>query len=360
MARVLGIVLGILVLTLAGYLLFWPVAIDPGAWTPPEDPGFEGRFFENEALADLERIGQGLGPAPEDVAHDAEGRIYGGCANGVIWRTAPDGTGGEVFADTGGRPLGMHFDREGNLIVADSYKGLLSIDPEGEITTLCIESDGIPFKFADDVDIAADGTIYFSDASFRFGQEHYIEDIVEHQPNGRFLAYDPDSGEVDTVLDDLYFANGIAVDPEQRFVLIVETGKYWVRRYWLEGNRAGETDIIIENLPGFPDGISAGSDGIFWLAVAAPRNTMLDALMPSPFLRKVMMRLPESLKPKAEPYACVLGIDGEGNVVHNLQDPSGAYAPITSAQEHDGHLYFGSIEMPSAARAEVPTGPPTE
>ncbi len=353
----LSIAAGLIAAGLAAYLLFWPVAIDPGRWAPPENPGFTGRFYANTALADIEFIGEGLGPAPEDVAHDAEGRIYGGCAKGVIWRTDADGGNGEVFADTGGRPLGLHFDADGNLIVADSYKGLLSIAPDGEITALATEADGLPFRFTDDVDGAKDGAIFFSDASYKFGQTQYIEDIVEHRGNGRLLAYDPESGEADEVLDNLYFANGIAVDPNQEFVLVVETGKYWVRRYWLKGEQAGESDILIENLPGFPDGISAGSDGIFWLAIAAPRNAVVDALLPYPFFRKILMRLPEFLKPEAEAYGCVLGIDADGNVVHNLQDPSGSYAPITSVQEHAGYLYFGSIEMNAAARIEAPNRP---
>ena len=72
-----------------------------------------------------------------------------------------------IFSNTEGRPLGMAFDLEGNLIVADAIKGLLLIDAGGTVNTLSIQSDSdnVPFRFVDDLDIASDGKIYFSDAS---------------------------------------------------------------------------------------------------------------------------------------------------------------------------------------------------
>jgi len=50
------------------YLLFWPVAIDPIAWTPPEAPPLTGDYEPNDRLASVERLGKGVGLAPEDVA----------------------------------------------------------------------------------------------------------------------------------------------------------------------------------------------------------------------------------------------------------------------------------------------------
>ena len=101
--------------------------------------------------------------------------------------------------------------------------------------------------------------------------------------------------------------------------------------------------MFIDNLPGFPDGVSAGSREMFWVAVASPRNALLDSILARPFLRKVLMRLPAFLRPAPESYSCVLGLNRDGEVVHNLQHPNGAYAPITSVEEAFGDLYFGSI-----------------
>src|ERR1051325_755241 len=108
-----------------------------------------------------------------------------------------------------------------------------------------------------DLDVAADGTIYFTDGSSKFALANYKADILEHQGNGRLLAYDPKTKTTRTLMKDLCFANGVAVSPDQSFLLVVETGKYRIHRYWLNGPKQGQSEIFIKNLPGFPDGISS-------------------------------------------------------------------------------------------------------
>jgi sugar lactone lactonase YvrE len=353
MKRILFAGLAVIFLLVA-YLLLWPVPIAPGIWSPPVAPPLADTYAVNNHLASVEVLGADTAVAPEDIALDRAGRIYGGMIDGRIVRWSADLKTHEVFAETNGRPLGLHFDGEGNLIVADAVKGLLKIAPEGKITVLATGHGGKKFAFTDDVDIARDGTIYFSDASDRFGFQNYVADLLEHQPNGRLLAFVPATGETRLLLDGLYFANGVAVSPDQRYVLVVETGKYRVQRYWLEGDKAGSSEILIENLPGFPDGISAGTEGIYWIALASPRDATLDRSLPHPFLRKVIYRLPGFLQPAPQPYAFVLGVNGDGKVVHNLQDPAGTYAPITSVQEHEGQLYFGSIVANAFGRIARP------
>jgi len=209
---------------------------------------------------------------------------------------------------------------------------------------LSTEHGGRLFRFVDDVDIAEDGTIYFSDASSKFSFDNTLDDLMEHRPNGRLLAYDPKTKTTRLLLDKLYFANGIAVSPDQTYVLVNETGAYRTMRCWLTGERKGEAEIFIDNLPGFPDGVSAGGKEMFWLALVSPRKADVDTiLMPRPYLRKVLMRLPEAIRPKAENYAFVLGLDREGNVIHNLQGPDATIVQISSVQEHEGMLYLGSL-----------------
>jgi len=344
----------VLVMLLAVYLLLWPVAIEPVAWQPPVAPEMAGAYAPNDRLAGIERLARDAGTGPEDVAIDSAGRIYGGMVDGRILRLGGDGTGPQLFAETGGRPLGLQFDAAGNLIVADANKGLLSVAPDGTVATLTREAAGLAFGFTDDVDVGADGTIYFSDASWKFGYGEHIPDLLEHGGNGRLLAYDPKSGDTRVLLADLQFANGVAVSPDQSFVLVVETGSYAIRRYWLTGPNAGQSDVFIDNLPGFPDGISSDGQGTFWLALYAPRNALADALAPYPLARKIVWRLPPALHPKPERYSFVLGLDTAGTVTHNLQDPSGGYAPITSVERHGDWLYLGSLSEPAIGRIRVP------
>ncbi len=157
------------------------------------------------------------------------------------------------------------------------------------------------------------------------------------------------------VVDELYFANGVAVSPDNQFVLVNETTAYRVRRHWLSGPRAGQTETIIDNLPGIPDGVSAGSQGRFWVALYSPRLPTLDKLLPRPWLRKVVYRLPLFLQPDPVRYAMVLAITGDGEVVDNLQDGAAdCYAPLTSVEEVGDTLYFGSLERPAVARMALP------
>jgi sugar lactone lactonase YvrE len=338
------------------YLLFWPVPAAPAAWTPPAPPALAGPYEQNTRLAAVERVGAGIGYAPEEPAFDGDGRLYTGLGDGRIMRLNVDGSHQELFANTGGRPLGMAFDGAVHLIVTDAVKGLLSIDRNGAITVLSTGADGRPFHCPNDLDIAADGTIYFTDASDRFPLTSYTHDIVEHQPNGRLLAYDPTTKTTRLVLDRLHFANGVAVSPDQTFVLVCETGMYRVLRVWLSGAKRGQVDTFIDNLPGFPDNIASNGRDKFWLALVTPRNPLLDKLMPHPFLRRIVLRLPQALQPAPERYGFVLGLNADGQVVDNLQDPAGHFAEISSALEHDGQLYFGSIGEDAIGRLRLSNG----
>ena len=347
--------LGLIIVAAFLYLLFWPVSISPAAWTPPAAPELAGPYAQNNRLASTQRLDKGSGFAPEDIALDSQGRIYGGLEDGRIARLQPDGTHAETFANTHGRPLGLIFDQETNLLVADANKGLLSIAPDGSVTTLSTQAEGVPFACTNDLDVARDGTVYFTDASSKFPLATFTSDILEHQGNGRLLAYDPKTKTTRVALNNLCFANGVAVSPDQTFVLVVETGKYRVHRVWLSGPKQGQSEIFIDNLPGFPDGILSNGKDRFWLALVTPRDPVLDRLLPHPFLRKVVARLPKFLQPAPKRFSFVLGLDLSGRVVANLQDGSKeCYAEIANVVERNGTLYFGSIGEAGIGRIAIP------
>jgi hypothetical protein len=182
----------------------------------------------------------------------------------------------------------------------------------------------------------------------------FTNDLLEHQPNGRLLALDLQTQKPRTLLRDIYFANGVAVSPDQSFVLVAETGKYRVRRVWLKGPQAGQDDIFIDNLPGFPDGISSNGRDRFWLALVTPRQALFDrTLLPHPLLRKIVARLPKFLQPAPKRYSFVVGLDQNGGVIENLQNGGDdCYAEISNVVEHNGSLYFGSIGEDTVGRFE--------
>jgi sugar lactone lactonase YvrE len=331
------------------YVLAWPTGMEPVAWTPPKAPELAGVYAANDRLRGIQRVAEGLGQGPEAVYVDEELNVYTGYADG---RVVVMSSGGTVRATigTGGRPLGLALTADGGLVIADAKRGLLRFDKE--LSVLATEADGVPFGFTDDVDAADDGKVYFSDASHKFGYGKHMLDIIEHGANGRLLEYDPATRKARTLLGGLSFANGVALGPDDAYVLVNETSKYRVLRYWLKGEKAGTHEVFIDNLPGFPDNVTFNGRDRFWLAIFAPRDALLDSLLPgNQYLRTVIAKLPAFLQPRPKMHSFALGLDLDGKVVTNLQYAGDdAYAPITSVREHGGYLYFGSLTYPAIGR----------
>ncbi len=340
----------------AAYLCAWPVPVEPAAWTAPAPPPASGPYAPNDRLRGVEWLARGVALGPEAVAIDSRGRVHTGTRDGRILRLDPASGAVEVLATTGGRPLGMAFDPSGRLVVCDAVKGLLALSASGEVATLATGHGGAPFGFLDDADAGADGTVYFSDASSKFGLGQSREDILEHGGRGRLLAWRPSTGRTEVLLSGLQFANGVALSGDGSYVLVNETGAYRITRYWLAGPRRGTAEPFFENLPGLPDNLTwSPARRAFWVALYSPRVPALDLLAPHPFLRKAVLRLPLWIQPQPERSAWALAIDEQGRVVESLQDrgPT-SYAPVTSVRERDGVLWLGSLEREALGRIAAP------
>src|SRR5690606_28119719 len=143
----------------------------------------------------------------------------------------------------------------------------------------------------------------------------------------------------ETLLKDLYFANGVAVSEDEDYVLINEGWTYRVLRYWLTGPRAGQGDTFSENLPGSPAGTSPGrhpvtGEPLYWVALATPRNNLVDRIHLYPWLKKLIMSLPAALQPKPVHYGLVLALNAEGEIIKSLHDPEGEQLyQVTSVQQ---------------------------
>lgn len=352
MRRALGVFVGLLGLCLL-VLVLLPSAIDPLAYDPPPGPALTGPLAPNELLRAAEMLAEGRIHGPEDVAFDSAGRLYAATADGAIERF--DESGPRPFATTGGRPLGMRFTPSGDLLVCDASRGLLSIDPAGQVSVLSTEAEGVPFRFADNLDLARDGVVYFSDASSRYGQPDYMLDLLEARPRGRLLRYDPATRQTTVLLRDLYFANGVALSRGEDFVLVNETYRYRIRRLWLSGPKAGTSDVFLDNLPGFPDNIDGNRKGSFWLALFTIRNPVADNLHPHPGLKALLAKLPRFAWPRPKPYGLVLELDEDGRILRSLHDPGGLRFPqITTAREHDGFLYLGNLDRSWVGKLKLP------
>jgi sugar lactone lactonase YvrE len=350
------LVLAVVLAALAGLalVLAWSSPLDPVAYKPTPKPPLRAAYAPNRALQGARRIAAGMVRGPEDVAFDGSPWLYTGIADGRILRVSLLAEQVEEFAHTGGRPLGLKFDPQGRLIVCDARKGLLAVDRQGRVATLATEAGGRPFRFTNNLDVARDGTVYFTDASDTFGPDEYLYDLLEARPHGRLLRYDPKTGETRVLVDGLHFANGVALARDESYVVVAETYRHRLIRYGLTGANAGRYMPMAENLPGYPDNVSLGENG-FWVAFFTLRNDRADALQPHPFAKKLLSRLPSFLWPKPERYGLVARYDERGPVVESLHDPSGERVfEVTTAREHEGVLYLGNLHQDWLARYTLP------
>ena len=330
------------------YLLAWPVPIDPVSWQAPEDRGLVDPFEVNDRLQYARGISIDAFTGPEDATVGVDGNIYATTSSGHVIQVRNRQV--REFSNPGGRPLGIETDRDGTLVVANALVGLQRIDRAGNVTTLLRSIGGKPAYDVNNLAIGPDGIIYFSVSSSKFSAAQYtgtyeasLLDIMEHGGNGRVYSFDPESGHVKVLLEGLNYANGVAISSDGRFLVVSETGLYRVSKYWLSGDKKGTSEVLLDNLPGFPDNLKSGANGRFWLGLAAPRNHLLDRLSDKPFLRKVVQRLPAALRPSAIPSSHVIAFDGDGVVLENLHDLDARFPTLTGVLETRRALYLTTL-----------------
>jgi len=298
------------------------------------------------------------GPGAEDVVVAGggpdEGSVFTGTEDGALWRVSHDGRRIDQVGQTGGRPLGLEIDLDGRLLVCDARKGLLRVDTRtGSIEPVADRVAGVPMVFCNNAAIAGDGTVWFSDSSTLYGIDRWKDDIVQDTRTGRLLRLTGD-GSVEVVLDGLAFANGVALAADESFVAVAETAARTVVRRWLTGPHAGARDYLAADLPGYPDNISRGSDGLIWVSLASPRDPVVESLQSAPvWVRKAVTRIPEALQPKPKRTVRVQAFDDAGTLVHDLDVRTDRYHLVTGVREHDGRVWLGSLHEPAIAVVDV-------
>lgn len=329
----------------------------PGSGTPYE--------LDNR-LAETEPIGLGELEGPEDVILDREDNLYCGTRHGEIIRFfAPHYRQSEVFAHIGGFPLGLAFDRDGNLISCVGAMGLYSISPDREVKKLSAETarswgsvvDDARLRDPNDCDIAPDGRIYFTDSTKRYDAHDWALDSIENRATGRLLVYDPRDGSTKTLLDGYRYLNGVCIAHDGKSLFVAESWACRVHRFWLEGPKAGSAECVIRDMPGYPDNINRASDGTYWMAWLGMRTPSFDLSLRHPAMRKRMTRrLPQDewLFPNINTGG-VVKFEDTGRIVEALGDLSGASHPmVTSMREHKGYLFIGGILNNRIGRYRIP------
>lgn len=280
------------------------------------------------------------GHGAEDVVVAPDGSVFTGTEDGVIHRIAPGGRV-EAVAGTGGRPLGIELLPDGRLLVCDAHRGLLAVDPSSG----AIEELAGGMRFCNNAAVAADGTIYFSDSSTVHPITGWKAEMIEVTRTGRLLRRTPD-GAVTVLRDGLAFANGVALASDESFVAVAETAARTIARHWL----TGRDDFLVTDLPGYPDNIARGSDGLIWVSIASPTDPVVERLQGSPrWIRRQITRIPQRLQPAPKRTVRVQAYDDDGRLVHDLTGDSTHFHMVTGVREHHGRVWVGSLHEPAVA-----------
>ena len=293
------------------------------------------------------------GVGAEDVLVDADGAVWTGTEDGSIFRVDPDTGSAERIGTTEGRPLGLEL-YDDRILICDAHQGLMAMDRQGRVETLVHEVEGREMAFCNNAAVAGSGDVWFSDSSTEYSIEDWKADFVQHTQTGRLLCL-RSNGELEVVLTGLAFANGVALAADESWVAVAETGRRTVVRLWLSGERAGEREYLVSDLPGYPDNIALGSDGLVWVTIASPTDPLVEFLQQrAPLaLRRIVTRIPEALQPKPKRTARVQAYDAAGTLVHDVDADASGFHMVTGVREHNGRVWFGSLIEPAVAVVEL-------
>lgn len=367
----------------------------------PEIIDFQGPLAENHRLENAEPLSRGIkdtsslgylkGPESFAVKDDY---LYTGVQGGDILRLniADPKKPWEFVTKIGhkctdvhhedicGRPLGLDFDKDGYLIVADAYYGLykinLATNAKIPLVPSSLEIDGKKNLLTNSLAISKDSkTIFFTVSSTNFQLSNGMYELLT-VPSGRVLKYDTYGNMSKVLMDELSFANGISLSPDEDFLLVNECGASRIWRYWLKGERRGQREIFA-NTPGCPDNIRPSEDGKYLVGIVVPQcahtKTFMSNFLYNPILAKVIVRLYSLMQLLLEKfnrhvtyieafaimihrlgntehsganmvpaYGLIIEYDQDGQMVQSWHSTDPLMSKICEGYLHNGYMYLGS------------------
>lgn len=199
---------------------------------------------------------------------------------GCVSHLTENGTKRTELARTG-RPNGLAIDAQLNIWVAESNSpALLRMDLAGRVETIHTEFDGQPFLFPNDLCFGPDGKLYFTDSGIRFPEfapgGRVVQNYGDLRYDGRVYRMDMATRKLELLAEGIKFTNGLAFDPDDRFLYVAETVTGNILRYgWSENGLAPAEvfgNVVAPNgtsgLKG-PDGMAFDINGDLYVAVFA-------------------------------------------------------------------------------------------
>ncbi|CAH0594290.1 unnamed protein product [Chrysodeixis includens] len=348
-----------------------------------------GPLAPNGALNNAERSFKGkfLGPEAFQVFN---GELYTSLATGEIVKISPGGhvtfvtkigkpCTGLVHEHICGRPLGFQIDEAGKFMyVADAYYGIWKVDLKTDKKQLLVsptaEIEKRTPKLFNSVALGNNGDLYWTDST----SDYHLKDGVLSlfsDPSGRLFYYDAAKNTSKVLLDDLWFPNSVVLSPNNDFVVLTETARFRLMKYYIAGPKKGQSEVFVDGLPGVPDNMRVLPDGSgvlvgLYMVYDEGDPILIKSMSATPAVRKFLARLHrlieipfeqlnklyphiifeeivyyighfKSLAAFSPPMAGLLQIDWNGNIVAGYYNTDGTLGHISDAIVYKDKLYTG-------------------
>ncbi|MFD1798100.1 SMP-30/gluconolactonase/LRE family protein [Paracoccus aurantiacus] len=174
-----------------------------------------------------------------------------------------------IFRQPAGWSNGNARDLEGRLITCEGgMRRVTRTEFDGSITVLADAFEGKKLNSPNDLDVAADGSVWFTDPPFQISNFYEGEKAEQEQDHQGVYRIAPD-GALSLVIDDLQGPNGIAFSPDRATVYIVEGRAQPNRLVWAydvgaDGTVSNKRQHIEAQNYGALDGIACDVDGNLW------------------------------------------------------------------------------------------------
>jgi len=350
----------------------------------------DGKLTQNNILNKAELLLDGQFIGGESVALRGDD-VFTGVIGGNIIKIDTNGKlknvvklGGDcdgTYKARCARPMGLRFNTQGKLLVADAYNGLYEVDVDtGKaiqlLSTNTPLADGLPVNFLNDLDIGKDGNVYITDTSTVAKYDNvYLE--VLGDATGRLVQFNLKTKKIDILINGLHYANGVQLSKNEDFLVVCESNRGRLYKYHLKGSKKGTKELFIDGLPGVPDNVRSNGKGGFYISLVTADTEehplVLRYLGPIPFIRKLVLRSqngilktleaidaysPNDLLKQAHTYVSHLGpfgnllnlprkviivdVDENGNIIGSLQNTDGKMGHISEISLGPKYAYFGT------------------
>lgn len=192
---------------------------------------------------------------PEGVAVGRDGTVYAGGEAGQVYRISPDGKRVETLANTGGFCLGITLDQRENIYVCDcGQRALFQVSQSGDVEVFADSAGDRKFLNPNFSVFDSRGYLYFSDSG------------EWKKANGVVYRADPQGNVSLFCTGPFHFANGLALDIDERHIYIVESNLDRVARVEIKTDgTAGPPEVFAEGLLTVPDGLAFDAQGVLYV-----------------------------------------------------------------------------------------------